>query len=167
MKNRTGQRFGRLVAVAPTNSRQFGSVVWLCRCDCGAEIRVSGHYLVKGESRSCGCLRQELSTARAYKHGHGGRNKAHGESPTYSSWAAMRRRCTDPKFISYPNYGARGIRVCERWQDFGAFLADMGERPDGYELSRLDHDDDYRPGNVRWELKAENRREMQERRRAA
>jgi len=76
----------------------------------------------------------------------------------------MRQRCRDPAREDYRLYGGRGIRVCKRWNDFANFLADMGERPEGHQLSRIDHDGDYKPGNVEWETPSENSLEVNRRR---
>jgi hypothetical protein len=82
-----------------------------------------------------------------YRHGHAG-------SPTYKSWQGMKRRCYVPHCADYPNYGGRGIVVCERWHAFENFLADMGERPGrGLSIERVDNDGDYEPGNCRWATK--------------
>ena len=82
----------------------------------------------------------------------------HGMSrtPTYSSWCAMKARCYDPNNVAYARYGARGITVCDRWLDFIGFLADMGERPEGMVLGRIDHDRGYGPDNVEWTTRSEN-----------
>lgn len=79
-----------------------------------------------------------------------------GLSPTYKSWRAMRQRCSDSRKSNYKYYGGRGIQVCERWATFANFLVDMGERPDGMQLSRIDNDRDYEPGNVVWASQADN-----------
>ena len=84
-------------------------------------------------------------------------------SPTYISWQNMKARCLYPSTPSYPHYGARGITVCERWIDFRSFLADMGIRPEGTEISRIDNDGNYEPGNCEWVTKAENLAERQRR----
>ena len=70
--------------------------------------------------------------------------------PLYGTWRMMIRRCSTPKAVEWPHYGGRGISVCERWQDFWLFVEDVGERPAGMELDRIDNDGNYEPGNVRW-----------------
>lgn len=79
-----------------------------------------------------------------------------GLSPTYVSWRSMMQRCTDPNATNYKYYGGRGIAVCDRWQSFEYFLADMGERPEGMTLGRIDNDGSYEPGNVEWVTRSEN-----------
>ena len=88
-------------------------------------------------------------------------------SPTYRSWRSMIRRCTDPGLKNFAAYGGRGVGVCERWRkSFSAFLEDVGERPAGKTLDRLDNDKNYEPGNCRWATRAEqdkNRRRKKSR----
>jgi hypothetical protein len=91
---------------------------------------------------------------------------SHGaiSSPEYQSWRAMKSRCLNPKATGYKAYGARGVAICDRWRtDFAAFLADMGPRPDGHSLDRIDNDGNYEPGNCRWatpKQQAANRRQV-------
>ncbi len=110
---------------------------------------VRSDHLRTGAVRSCGCLASELTAARntaSTKHGKAGRSDL-----TYSSWQAMKTRCTNPRSDQYPAYGGRGIRVAPAWLDFRAFLADMGERPPGTTIDRWPNvDGDYEPGNCRW-----------------
>lgn len=142
LKDLTGKRFGRLQAMF-----YAGQSKWFCRCDCGGETFALTSNLLKGNSTSCGCKRAESR----YKHGM-------SREPQWHAWQMMRQRCENPSDPAFKNYGGRGIRVCERWQVFANFLADMGLRPTGFELDRIDNDGDYTPKNCRWVSKKQNRR---------
>lgn len=152
-----GQRYGRLVVLAElpdrTKDRQRR---WQCQCDCGATTVAIGPNMVKGNTSSCGCIHREGLLARNTTHG---QSKTKQHTPEYTTWCNMRARCENPKSMYYANYGGRGIAVCERWQAFEHFFADMGPRPSPkHSIDRINNDLGYEPGNVRWATRTEQNR---------
>ena len=143
-----GERNGRLVAVEIVKRSPSGAAFWRFRCDCGTETTARAASVRFGTTKSCGCLRTETIRTASKTHG---KRCGGAMAPIYRSWLSMKQRCHNPSDTSYENYGARGIEVCERWRSsFEAFAADMGPRPEGHTIDRINVDGNYEPGNCRW-----------------
>lgn len=151
----SGGRYGRLVAVRRVGTRHR-QAVWQFQCDCGVVVERLLGNVRQGYTGSCGCLGLEALVARSVSHGatRGGK-----PSPEWKAWKGMRDRCLVPTHAAYSRYGGRGITVCEQWKEsFESFLADMGPRPPGLTLDRVDNDRGYEPGNCRWATTADQNR---------
>jgi len=155
VKDLTGNTYGRWSVVKFAYAKG-NAAYWDCKCECGAEKAVFGGDLKRGMSTSCGCLAREKQAARMTRHGMAG-------TPGYHSWVYMKDRCNNPASDGYPQYGGRGIVVCEAWSTFEGFWADMGSTwADGLSIDRYpDKNGNYEPGNCRWatpQQQARNRR---------
>jgi len=148
----TGKVFGRwaVLGIAQRGTRTK-RVTWLCQCACGVMRAIPSNSLVTGASSSCGCFNKEQTSKRFIKHGK-------RKTREYGTWAAMIGRCTNPNNQDFKHYGGRGIQVCDRWKEFANFFSDMGVRPVGMELDRIDNSGNYSPDNCRWTTHKENSR---------
>lgn len=160
MQDLTGKTFGRLTVIGLVGSDVRGRLRWLCDCECRNEKVIRGDHLRRDAIKSCGCLNKEHSL----KHGH---NTRFGRTPTYVTWEAMRHRCYYSKHKNFHRYGGRGITICDHWHEFKNFLADMGEKPPGLSIDRINNDGNYSCGkceqclasgwraNCRWATQSE------------
>jgi hypothetical protein len=144
----SGKRFGRLVV-----QDWAGSSRWRCLCDCGKETLVLTANLNRGNTTSCGCIRNAIASKR---------NTTHGLSNThvYKTWLSMRRRCREVSNAAYKDYGAKGIDVIDRWFDsVEEFVKDVGHPPTPeHTLDRINNLKGYQPDNVRWATSTEQAR---------
>ena len=160
-----GEKFGRL-EVKSRAQNLYGAPAWVCLCECGVLKTISGSALKRGHSTSCGCFRQETGkrgladqrSREGYIHG----AITHGMSTTslYNIYRGILKRCYDTSCAVYEHYGAKGVTVCERWQEsFENFAEDVGERPSNkHSIDRVDGKFGYGPDNFRWATSTEQGR---------
>ena len=143
----TAQQFGRLTAIRRAAS-EGRHTAWLFSCACGNEKTITLDSVRRGLSRSCGCLRSESTAARSTTHG---KSIGRRESRELKSYNHAKSRCQNPNDTKYPQYGGRGIRMCQEWSnDASQFIADMGPCPPLHTLDRINPHGHYEPGNCRW-----------------
>ncbi len=145
----SGQRFGRLLVDAYEGKTAGGRARWRCSCDCGCSIIVSRGALLQGHSRSCGCLRREVTRKRRTTHGL-------SHTREYHIWKGIRKRCLNPKTLTWKYYGGRGIHICPQWSNFSVFLLDMGPCPSlRHSIDRVNNEGHYEPSNCQWATQRE------------
>lgn len=145
----TGRRFGRLTVISYNSSDKYWHSKWNCKCDCGKEAVVIGDNLLKGNTKSCSCIRKELIT----KHGFNG-------SRLETVWEGMIQRCENKNSKCFKWYGGRGISICKEWRENpkAFFLWASLRWGDGLQIDRIDNDGNYEPANCRFVTPLENMR---------
>lgn len=151
----TGMTFGKLLVTRREGITKWGKATWLCSCECGGSAVIDTSSLRRGLSKTCGCSH--------VKHNNTWKG---GATREYFSWMAMLQRCRNPRSHKYALYGGRGITVAEQWSDFRVFLKDMGPRPEGTSIDRIDPDGNYEPSNCRWATVLEQRANRRDSRRS-
>ena len=157
LKDYSGQKWNRLEAVSfVERDLRWADHKWLFKCDCGKDHIAGISQVRKGQTKSCGCALIDALVERNVTHGLSGNHPR-----AYKIWKGIRQRCMNPNNGSYSDYGGRGIMVCERWEDFAAFLADMGDPPNGFSIERENVNGNYQPSNCSWQankVQANNKR---------
>ncbi len=140
----TGEVFGNITVIGRSQRKSPAGALWDCQCVCGGATTTTSLKLRSGHTQSCGCKRATVSATLNLRHGEA------NKTATYRSWKEMRQRCLNPNSDKWKWYGGRGVSICDRWDSFENFLKDMGDRPKGCSIDRVDHDWNYEPSNCRW-----------------
>ncbi|KKL89402.1 hypothetical protein LCGC14_1915050 [marine sediment metagenome] len=151
----TGLRYGRLVVLKENRRIKDEPLKWLCQCDCGNTVSLRAIDLKSQNTQSCGCFRRETTSKTFMTHGN---TKNYTNTPEYAAWKRAKKRCYNRNDKSYKYYGGRGITMCKEWlNSFEQFLKDMGKRPDGLTLERVNNDGNYEASNCKWAIWKEQR----------
>ena len=163
--NEIGNKYGRLVVLSEDGRAKNNSIKWRCACRCGKEISVPGTSLRANRINSCGCCSKEATSVRNRS------RSTHGlcNHYLYKTFRGMIERCCNPKAINYDNYGGRGIKIHPSWKEPKGFITwienNLGKRPEGFTLDRVDPNGNYEPGNIRWSSVGDQNKNQRTRRR--
>jgi len=157
IKDLTGNKYGRWTVLKLSEKKYRSMIMWLCKCECGVEREIIGNNLVRGISKSCGCLKIERTKITKTKHGQTIDGKI---ARLYRIWQGMKERCLYPSQTSYKNYGGKGVKVCKEWLDFSVFRewAVANGYNDNLSIDRIDSNGNYEPSNCRWVTKTNQAR---------
>jgi len=146
----TGKTFNQLTIIHKNGTDKYGKPMWFCECTCGNTKTILGTSIRNGSTKSCGCLRKKQLSQRV---------KTHGLSKTveYKIWKGIKKRCFNSSCKAFPNYGGRGITICDIWKnDAQAFIDYIGSRPSNeYSIERINNNKNYEPGNIKWATRQE------------
>jgi hypothetical protein len=156
-----GLKFYNLTVLERIPNKKY--IIYKCLCDCGVITATYAFALKSGKTKSCGCLKSKLLSDAHTTHG---KSRPNARTRVYSSWVSMKQRCLNENNDRYRDYGGRGIKVCNEWMTFRNFYNDMGDRPEGKTIDRIDNNGNYEKSNCKWSTHDEqclNRREKRKR----